>query len=285
MNSKNKDLFVRFLTALIFVPTVLAGLFLGKYLFSLLFLIVLISCSVEYYNLIFHDDYESHFFRRNYGIFLSCFMYVIIALNHLVPDYVNFGNLDLQMAMLPLAFIPFIYELFKKSERPFRNIALVLSGIIYIGIPMVLLQFLAFATDPEGFNTHIVIGLIVMNWINDSGAYMVGSRLGKTPLFPSVSPKKTWEGTLGGVFFCIISGYIFSLFYKEINTIDWIILAFITAILGSIGDLVESMLKRSVKVKDSGSFLPGHGGMLDRFDAFLFLLPFASAYIYFLKFG
>ena len=283
MNDKNKKLMVRGLTALVFVPTVLAGLFGGPYLYSILFLIVLVACSVEYYNLIFAHDYDSHFFRRNYGIFLSSFVYFTVAINNLFPEYVNFNEPDLQIALLPLAFIAFIYELYKKAEKPFNNIALVISGIIYIGVPMVLLQYLAFGVDPKGFNSQIVIGLIVMNWLNDSGAYMVGSRIGKTALFPRISPNKTWEGTIGGVIACILCGFIFAQFWDILSLVHWIALAIIVAVFGSLGDLIESMLKRSVKVKDSGKFLPGHGGMLDRFDAFIFLLPFASAYIYFAK--
>ncbi len=282
MNEKNRTLMIRTLTALVFVPVVLLGLFWNTYSFSILFLLVLVACSKEYYDLIFANDYDSHFFRRNYGIFLSCFMYFVITMNNIFPDFVHFSIIDLPFAMLPLAFIAFIYELFKSSATPFRNIALVISGIIYIGVPMILLQFLAFDVTPE-FNTKIIIGLIVMNWINDSGAYVVGSRIGKTPLFPRISPKKTWEGTLGGVFFCLITGYIFSLYYTMLSTVDWMVLGAITAIFGSLGDLIESMLKRSVDKKDSGNLLPGHGGMLDRFDAFIFLLPFAAAYIYFAK--
>ncbi len=282
MNDKNKDLLIRILTALVFVPTVLAGLFGGPIFYSILFLIILVASSVEYYNLIFANQYDSHFFRRNYGIFLSCFVYFTVAISNLYPDWINFKEMDLLAGLLPFAFVAFIYELFKQPEHPFRNIALVISGIIYIGVPMVLLQYLAFGVE-DVFNPKIVIGLIVMNWLNDSGAYLVGSRLGKTPLFPSVSPKKTWEGTMGGVLMCIITGYLFSIFWDVLDTFDWIMLAIITAIFGSLGDLVESMLKRSVGVKDSGKFLPGHGGMLDRFDAFIFLLPFASVYVYFVK--
>lgn len=284
MNEKNKDLMVRALTALVFVPTVLGCLFGGPYLYSFLFIAVLVASSIEYYNLIFLQDHDSHLFRRNYGIFLSCFVYFSIALNNLFPEYVNLGESEfivaLLVALLPLSYIAFIYELFKQSEHPFRNIALVISGIIYIGVPMVLLQYLAFGVGTE-FDPRIVIGLIVMNWLNDSGAYLVGSRIGKTPLFPKVSPKKTWEGTMGGILFCLVAGYLFSIYWGDIlSVVDWLALAVITAIFGSLGDLVESMLKRSVGVKDSGKFLPGHGGMLDRFDAFIFLLPFASAYVY-----
>lgn len=286
MNDKNKDLLVRGLTALVFVPTVLGCLFGGQYLYSLLFVVVLIGCSVEYYHLIFKDDSDSHFFRRNYGIFLSCFVYFSVALNNLFPDFVTLPESEfiaaLLVALLPLSYIAFVYELFKGSKNPFRNIALVISGIIYIGVPMLLLQYLGFGVQEDGeFNSKIVIGLIVMNWVNDSGAYMVGSRMGKTPLFPSISPKKTWEGTMGGVIACIIAGYLFSIYWGDIlSMVDWLALAVITAVFGSLGDLVESMLKRSVGVKDSGKFLPGHGGFLDRFDAFIFLLPFASAYVY-----
>ncbi len=282
MTEKNRALLIRGATALVFVPVMLLGLFGGPYFFSILFLIVLVACSIEYYNLIFHDNYDSHLFRRNYGIFLSCFMYFIITLNNLFPEYIQFNIPDLQITLLPLAFIAFIYELYKQSEKPFQNIALTLSGILYIGVPMVLLQFLAFGTS-GAFNPHIVIGVIVINWINDSGAYVFGSRFGKNKLFPSISPKKTWEGTIGGFVVSIIAAYIFSLYFKELNTIDWIIVGVITAVFGGWGDLVESMLKRSVGVKDSGNLLPGHGGMLDRFDAFLFLLPFVAIYVY-LKF-
>ncbi len=283
MSDKNKDLMVRAITALVFVPTVLLGLFWNTYSFAILFLIVLVACSKEYYDLIFANDYDSHFFRRNYGIFLSCFMYFVIALNYMFPDFVKFQVADLPWAMLPLAFMAFIYELYKSASDPFRNIALVISGIMYIGVPMILLLYLAFDGTKDYFNTHIIIGLIVMNWLNDSGAYMVGSRIGKTPLFPRISPNKTWEGTMGGVVCCLIAGYIFSLYYTELNTFDWMALGVITAVFGSLGDLVESMLKRSANKKDSGKLLPGHGGMLDRFDAFIFLLPFAAAYVYFAK--
>lgn len=279
-DKKNSDFRIRTITALIFVPVMLLGLFGGAYFYSLLFLIVLVACSVEYYNMIFAKDTGSHFFRRNYGIFLSCFVYFAVSLNHLFPDMIEMKAIDLLMALLPLSFIAFVYELFKQSPKPFHNIALVISGIVYIGVPMFLVQYLAFGAN-HTFNPQIVIGLIVMNWASDSGAYLVGSRFGKMPLFPQVSPKKTWEGTLGGVVFCMITGYIFSLFFTIVDTTDWIALAVLVAVFGGLGDLVESMLKRSLGRKDSGNFLPGHGGMLDRFDAFIFTLPFASTYVYF----
>ncbi len=282
MNNRTKNIITRGLTALVFVPTVLAGLFGGKYAYSLLFLVVLVACSLEYYELLFPKGEErQHRFRKYYGVFLSCILYVVVAFNYL---FINFGFevQDLTVLLLFLAFFSFIYELFRESESPFTNISLSLSGILYIGVPMTFVLFLGFGHTPA-FDSKLVIALIVMNWLNDTGAYLVGSFFGKTPLFPRISPKKTWEGTIGGVTFAFVTGYIFSLFYTKLGLQlwDWFALAAIVAIFGNLGDLVESMLKRSTGVKDSGKFLPGHGGMLDRFDAFIFLLPFAAAYVYF----
>ena len=107
----------------------------------------------------------------------------------------------------------------------------------------------------------------------------MGSQIGKTKLFPRISPGKTWEGSTGGVIVTFIVAYLLSLLFTDLRLMDWLILAAIVSLFGSIGDLVESMLKRSLNIKDSGNLLPGHGGILDRFDAFIFLLPFAAAYL------
>ncbi len=288
----NKDLLTRAITALIFVPVMLGGLFGGPYLYTLLFFIVLVTCSLEYYQLIYPKEQEQHRFRRYYGVFLSCLLYTIVAFSYLFPDF-KFNPPAAVVMVLTGSFLAFIYELFRVSDSPFTHIAQTLSGILYIGVPMTFTLFLYFGESPEftdhvlGFlnrpvyTNHIVIGLIVMNWLSDTGAYLGGRAFGKTPLFPRISPKKTWEGTISGVITLMIAAYIFSLFWTEIALIHWLGLGVVVAVFGGLGDLVESMLKRSKGVKDSGKFLPGHGGMLDRFDAFIFLLPFASAYVYF----
>ncbi|MEO0775984.1 MAG: phosphatidate cytidylyltransferase, partial [Bacteroidota bacterium] len=130
---------------------------------------------------------------------------------------------------------------------------------------------------------NTVFGLLLLTWSNDTAAYLVGSRIGKTPLFPRISPKKTWEGSLGGVVITFLIAFLISQWFREHSTKQWLVLAGIVAIFGSTGDLVESMLKRSENIKDSGNLLPGHGGVLDRFDAFIFLLPFATAYLLLIK--
>ena len=183
--------------------------------------------------------------------------------------------------VFPFIFMAFIYELYTRSEQPFVNLAFLVLGMVYIGIPFGLLEFIAFGK--EAYYANIVMGLLLMNWGNDTGAYLVGSRFGKTPLFPRISPKKTWEGFLGGLFCTFLVGFVFFQLVNELRLIDQIVLALIVSILGSLGDLVESMLKRSFQTKDTGKILPGHGGILDRFDSFIFLLPFATAYLLWIR--
>ncbi|MDX1911562.1 MAG: phosphatidate cytidylyltransferase, partial [Saprospiraceae bacterium] len=118
-----------------------------------------------------------------------------------------------------------------------------------------------------------VLGLLLLVWINDVGAYLLGSRWGSTKLLERISPKKTWEGTIGGALFAVAGGYALSYFIPDYSTRQWLALGLCAALGSNLGDLVESMLKRSVGVKDSGTILPGHGGFLDRFDAFIFTVP------------
>lgn len=210
------------------------------------------------------------------GFGLTPFMLASILLMNPM-DYGNQFIIVSSVLFFPFVFLAFIYELFSGSARPFQNVGFIVLGMIYIGAPFALLSFIAF--DGEKFNSWVVLGLLLLTWMNDTGAYLVGSNFGKHLLFPQVSPKKTWEGTIGGVVITFITAALFSHFTGEMRLFDWMILAAIVATFGTLGDLVESMLKRSVGVKDSGNLLPGHGGVLDRFDAFIFVLPFAAAYL------
>ena len=130
-----------------------------------------------------------------------------------------------------------------------------------------------------GFTPNIVAGMLFLTWANDSFAYIIGSKIGKTPFFLRISPKKTWEGTIGGAVMCLLTSAIIAQFFTQLSLTNWVIIGAIIAVFGTIGDLVESLLKRSVGVKDSGSFMPGHGGFLDRFDAFIFCIPFVYFYL------
>jgi phosphatidate cytidylyltransferase len=195
------------------------------------------------------------------------------------------------VAPLILSFVLLLIELFLKSETPFYNIGIVIFSFYYPVLPFVLLyQLITKSTFPLGdiftggsFTPNIVAGTLFLTWANDTFAYLIGSKIGKTPLLPRISPKKTWEGTIGGAVMCMITGVVISYFFKELSLVNWIIVGAIVATFGTLGDLIESMLKRSVGVKDSGSFMPGHGGFLDRFDAFIFAVPFVYLYLIVLK--
>lgn len=177
----------------------------------------------------------------------------------------------------------FISELYVKSTKPFENIAITLLGIVYLTIPFSLTSVLVF--DAGNYDFRLLLSLFIFIWANDVGAYCFGStlgRLGKHKLFERISPKKSWEGFFGGVLMALLAAFILSSMWAERTGIleyHWYIIAVIIAVVGTFGDLAESMLKRSVGVKDSGNLMPGHGGILDRFDGVLLSFPCAVAYI------
>lgn len=277
-----QGLLKRGITAIIFVVIMLAGLFGGPYSFVLLFSLITGLCLWEYLSIVLVRNSRRDGVRKILGLAMGLVPVVVSALAKL--EVVNNpGAFVILTALLfaPFVFLVFIYELFTKSEQPFENIAYINLGIIYIGLPFALLDFVAF--EGEHFYAKTVFGILVLTWMNDSGAYLVGSRFGKTPLLPRVSPKKTWEGYGGGVVVTFLTAIILHVMLNELALVDWLILALIVSIFASLGDLVESMLKRSFSVKDSGGLLPGHGGLLDRFDGFIFCMPFVAAYLLWIR--
>ncbi|MEZ4994246.1 MAG: phosphatidate cytidylyltransferase [Saprospiraceae bacterium] len=277
-----KGLLKRAFTALVFVIVMLGGLYGGRYSFVLLFAIITVLCLWEYYSMVLVRNTRRDYWRKLLGVGMGLvpFMLVSIVQLNLVNNPEDFVLLS-SLLLSPFIFSAFIYELYMGSELPFTNIAFIVLGVIYIGVPFALLDFVAF--NGEFFYADTVFGLLLMTWANDTGAYLVGSQFGKHRLFERISPKKTWEGTIGGIVITLIIAFVLSLIFTELQTIDWLILGLIIAIFGTLGDLVESMLKRSVHVKDSGNLLPGHGGVLDRFDGFIFVLPFVTAYLLWIR--
>lgn len=170
-----------------------------------------------------------------------------------------------------------VNELFRKSKNPFHNIAYSVLAIVYIAIPFSLLLYTLFL--PGHFYPNLALFIFFIIWANDTFAYLFGRILGKHKLFPSISPKKTWEGAVGGALSALVIAYFLSLYQNVITEIQFLTMAALIVLLGNYGDLVQSMLKRSLGVKDSGHILPGHGGILDRFDSFLFAAPIATIYL------
>ena len=180
--------------------------------------------------------------------------------------------------LFPFIFLIFIIELFKSNQKPFVNIAFAFLGNIYIALPFALMNVSAFINGLYDFS--IILGILILLWSNDVGGYFFGKYLGKNPLFPRVSPKKTWEGAIGGALFsCAMSLLLHYWFSTTLDIVHWVGLSIIISVAGSYGDLVESMLKRSLDLKDSAQSIPGHGGFLDRFDGLLLASPFVAAYL------
>jgi len=205
--------------------------------------------------------------------FFGLLIYIFVGL-------IGLGYLDIRFALFLLLLFPltFVFELFHK-EHSSKRIGNYFTAWLYISVPFGLLVALYNIPQREGFFPGIVIGLFAIIWSSDVFAYLVGSMFGKTRLFERISPKKSWEGSIGGLVFALLAAYILSFIYTDLTLIQWLGMAVLIVVTGSIGDLVESMLKRIAGVKDTGTLLPGHGGVLDRFDATIFATPFVFVYI------
>ncbi|MBC8033397.1 MAG: phosphatidate cytidylyltransferase [Chitinophagaceae bacterium] len=278
----------RALTSLVFVLVMFAGLLWSYWSFFILFSIIHFGCWMEYHYLMGRIDKE-------YGQITPFHKYgVMIAggclLLYFTSDAFSVFGLKLPAIGLWLgliaAFVLPIIELLFARQVELKNIGYSALGLLYISLSLGLMMDLrcyGIKLNPDGTYSDALafalpLILVIALWINDTMAYLVGSFIGKTPL-TRISPKKTWEGTLGGVILCIgimiAAGYITSLF----RTQDWAIIGFIVAVTATAGDLLESKLKRMAGVKDSGSLMPGHGGFLDRFDSLLIATPFVWAYV------
>ncbi|MEM6967306.1 MAG: phosphatidate cytidylyltransferase [Bacteroidota bacterium] len=270
----------RAVTAIVFVAVMLGGLFFHKNSFLLLFGLITILSLWEFFTIGLKTGTRD-LSRKIVGVALGITPYIMGVLFHLRtvedPDYL----VKCLLIFTPLLFLTFIFELTTRSVFPFSNVGSIFLGVIYVGVPFTLLQFIAL--DGDHFYPTIVLGLLLLTWANDTGAYVIGSMIGKTPLFPRISPKKTWEGSTGGVVVTFTIAWLLSIYIKELTLTNWLVLAGLVSVFASLGDLVESMLKRSLGIKDSGTIMPGHGGFLDRFDAFLFVLPFAAGYLLWIR--
>lgn len=204
--------------------------------------------------------------------------------------------------MTPAAvFIPYLLtliylmvaELYLKQEDPVNDWAYTMMSQLYIALPFSLLNVLAFQSDAEGIHYvwTVPLSVFVFLWINDTGAYLCGSLLGKHKLFPRISPGKSWEGSIGGgilvIIVAVLVWYLLEQYGQNalgLSAVEWAGLGLVIVIFGTWGDLVESLFKRTLGIKDSGNILPGHGGMLDRFDSSLMAIPAAVVYLYTLTF-
>jgi len=265
----------RAITGFFFIATIISAIYFGAYSAAFLFLVIVLLGVDELFTMV-----KSSKTVHPLKIWGNLNGLVLISLAIPIAQQ----SLDAKFLAIPVAmlFFTFIIELYRKNEAPFLNISFTNLGVLYVVIPFAMLYHLGFYADysfGKDFSYEIILGFFFILWMNDTGAYLAGRFFGKHKLFERISPKKTWEGSLGGGIFSIGLAIIIAQFFTNISLFDWIVISIIIVIFGGVGDLVESMLKRSLKIKDSGKLLPGHGGILDRFDGLLISAPFVYCYL------
>lgn len=268
------NLATRSLTAVFFVIAMVGSALMGQNVFSGLLLIVTIYSLNEFILLVENENNQPSQWATLLAGGLTYCTLAAHAMGLIAATSI--------IVIIPIIFLIFIIELWRNKAKPFTNIALSLTAVVYIAVPFGLLMYFFNPVVLSGpLHYGIVLGFLVILWLNDTGAYFVGSLIGKHKLFERISPGKTWEGSAGGALFALLTAWGLSFIFKQLDVSQWLLLAILIVITGTLGDLVESMLKRSLGIKDSGNILPGHGGLLDRFDAVLVSAPFVFVYLAF----
>jgi phosphatidate cytidylyltransferase len=240
--------------------------------FFALFLVIGLLTQLEFYKLL---GLDGMFPLKTFGTLMGGLLF---SITFFVEK--GWASTDAYYVLFPLLSLSFIIKLYKKELYPFVNIALTYLGIIYVMVPFSLLTVAAF--HDSYYNPEIIGSSFLLLWASDSGAYFSGKYFGRRKLFKRISPKKTWEGTVGGAVLTYLVAFGLSKLYLTIPVIDQFLIASVIIVFGGYGDLVESLFKRSIDIKDSGNTLPGHGGFLDRFDGLLLAAPFILLIIKFL---
>lgn len=265
------NIIVRTLTGSVFITVVLFPLFWNDLAAVIVFSIFHLLGIVEYIHLFKNSDRYSLPWRSTLLMSITTFtMSAFVLLKLLDPIFL--------LILFPLTMFVSVQEIWRRKEQPLMNMALSHFGLLYVTIPFILMAVYQ-VWDSSSFPK--LAGMFIIIWMNDTFAYLSGRFFGKTKLIERISPNKTWEGTIGGIIFSVLAGIAIGLIFDQNSIAFWAISGLIIAPCAIVGDLLESVMKRNVGVKDTGNLLPGHGGILDRFDATLFTIPFFMVWTYF----
>lgn len=282
MTDKMKNFITRAITGVLFVAIMVAG-FMQPLTMILLFALITGLALWEYTGLV--NQVENVAVNR----FISTVagVYFFIAVAGISSGYIQ-TNAVFVPYLLTVVYL-FISELYARNTNAINDWAYTMLGQMYIALPLAMINVLAFRQSPDGLITYnflLPLSVFVFLWINDTGAYCTGSLIGRHKLFPRISPGKTWEGSVGGGLLVVAVAAVIGYWDNRLmgmaglSVAAWMGLGLVIVVFGTWGDLVESLFKRTLGVKDSGRMLPGHGGMLDRFDSSLMAIPAAVIYLY-----
>ncbi len=269
--NKYSNLGQRAITSVLGAGVILTALVFSDWTYFLIFALILGASQMEFYKL---SGLDGMLPLKSFGTILGLLIFALtfmVEKERLPHEYLYL--------IFPLVSLTFFIKLYKKTDKkPFTGVAYTYLGIFYVAVPFSLLNLAVFSVDAV-YHYEILVGCILILWASDTGAYFAGTRFGKTKLFERVSPKKSWEGFIGGAFSALIVAFVISNYFLVLDDWKWLVIAGIIIIAGTYGDLIESLFKRSIEIKDSGSVLPGHGGFMDRFDGLLLSAPFITAFL------
>ena len=268
--AKLTNLQQRVVASVLGVPFILFMIWYADWTFALLFTVVSALTQREFYKLLGLDGFEP---LTAYGTVVGC---LVCVLAYFAEKGII--GIDSYFLICPASSMIFLIKLYKKRDmKPFTNIGFTFLGIIYVAMPFALLIVLALRGG--SYHPAIIIGCLLLLWASDIGAYFAGTYFGRRKLFERVSPKKSWEGAVGGAIAAILVALGLAFYAPELKPWQWYCVGAIIVVTGIYGDLVESLFKRSIAIKDSGSSIPGHGGFLDRFDGLLLAAPFIITFL------
>ena len=260
---------------------ILTGMFGGSLLllsalhelsYLVVFVLIIFLSSREYFKILINNGFRPNY---NLGVFLSVIIFVTTYLYASKESLI--GVHFVLVPILPLVCLSALYS--SNNNETLSNVSVTFFGILYISLPISLLNFIVF--NEYSYNSIYLMATLLFLWTSESAAYFGGSLFGRKKLFESVSPMKTWEGVISGLLANVILAYLIHQFvWTSFQTFTfWVLFSVVVLVSGIFGDLFESLLKRNFNLKDSGNKLPGHGGFLDRFDSFFFVIPYVFFYL------
>lgn len=268
--NKYNNLTQRIISALFGAIILIGALYLGPFSYYLVFLLLLIFSQLEFYKLTGLDGMVP---LKTFGTITGALLFTIMFL--VESAYLRE---EFYFLIFPVVMCIFLIKLYRpQDKKPFTSIAFTILGLVYVALPFSLLSMLVYQYGD--YNFLILVGTLLILWASDVGAYFAGTMFGKRKLFERISPKKSWEGSIGGFILAIVMALIVSYYFQLLPLWQWIGVSILIVVGGTYGDLVESLFKRSILIKDSGNFIPGHGGFLDRFDSLLLAVPFIIAFL------